>query len=228
MELLKYQAMLHQETGPNGRMRSQKWHMSSITSHDFLLAATIVCLDLYYSRGYAMSGHRQNDIYAWGLDRQEEMLGALEQSKNIWSELRDHSMDAFKASEVLGVMLENIKASRVASNVNTGNMFPEPQDEKQSAAITLGMLSSGGVPPQQTSPSNGMGNTNFDSRATFDNLLGLNPGQGQQPDGAANAPSPFSMFGPQSTFQDVQNMGLDWVSQTYLHSLQPFISSLLL
>lgn len=119
-------------------------------------------------------------------------------------------MDAFKASEVLGVMLENIKASRA----NARGVFPEPQDEKQSAAITLGMLSSGGVPPPLPSPgANGLPNTTaFESKAGYENLLGLGPPpQAQQQDGAANAPSPFSMFGPQSNFQDMQNMNLDWV-----------------
>lgn len=198
MELLRYQAVLHQETRPNGRMRSMKWHMSSIASHDFLLAATIVCLDLYYSR-QSIGNRNSGDMYAWGLDRQDEMIAALEQSKAIWTELKDKSMDAYKASGVLGVMLDNIKATR---QDQSNPMFnTDPQDEKQNAAMTLGLLSSGGLP----SP-NAPNSTAFEPKSHTENLLGMSNSDGM----AANAPSPFSMFGATGQLQDA-NMSLDWV-----------------
>lgn len=67
MEILRHQATLYRESQPGGRMRTMKWFISSLTKHDFLLAAMIVCLDLHYHTISANlpdqpPGH---DMYFW-------------------------------------------------------------------------------------------------------------------------------------------------------------------
>lgn len=195
MELLEHQATLHREAQPGGRLRSVKWYISSLTTHDFLLAAMLICLDLYHTAEDERGGRRSTsnpsspmvpDLCDGG--RREQMMQAVAHCITIWESVRDQSMEAFKASNMLRVMMENLKAhtekhmklkregggppyaptapqqqTQVSpnnypqrapnpnygmfpngnvSNVNTDDLPPE-----QSAAMTLGMLSSGGVSP---------------------------------------------------------------------------------
>ncbi|KAK5132779.1 hypothetical protein LTR08_008664 [Meristemomyces frigidus] len=205
MQLLDHQATLHSESQPGGRLRSVKWYISSLTTHDFLLAAMLVCLDLYHTaEAERRSENRRNtqqtqgsptqpsctvtELYAE--DRREEMLRAVEYCITIWESVREHSMEAYKASVSLRVMTEKLKAHRrmmqsqsphsishqpisnghhaphMTSNYprsNTFGMFPngnvvgdlnaDDLPPEQSAAMTLGMLSSGGLSP---GPSFGM------------------------------------------------------------------------
>ena len=202
MELLSHQATLRQESQPGGRLRSVKWYISSLTTHDFLLAAMLVCLDLYHTmeseRKGSISGKgsltaesstasedvpQQSENY-----RREEMLQAVEHCITIWDGLAESSMEAFKASAALRVMVEKLKAHRdhqqyasqlpSAQRANAerlhnhrGRGFPtfgafpngkfndvsagqgaDAEDllpPEQSAAMTLGMLSSGGLSPGQ-------------------------------------------------------------------------------
>lgn len=152
LELLQYQSMLHVETRPMGRLRSRQNRVTTLNSSDFLQAATTLCLDLHHGNNLPSATRTSSDTYAWGRDRCEEILAAVQRSKNIWEELRDETMEAWKASGLLGVMLSGLK--RVpAEGVPVTPAF-EPQDEKQSAAMTLGLLSSGMTPTGQSAPFN--------------------------------------------------------------------------
>ena len=201
MQLLDHQATLHSESQPGGRLRSVKWYISSLTTQDFLLAAMLVCLDLYHTaeaerRNESRRNTQQSqgspshpcsnvtELYAE--DRREEMLRAVEHCITIWESVREQSMEAYKASVTLGIMTEKLKAHQrmmqsqspqttsnqrpestgiqathmqsnyprnagfgvfpngnVVGDLNTDDMPPE-----QSAAMTLGMLSSGGLSPR--------------------------------------------------------------------------------
>lgn len=193
MQLLDHQATLHAESQPGGRLRSVKWYISSLTTHDFLLAAMLVCLDLYHiaeaeRRGTARPGSTSDspsssngpmapELYAE--DRREEMMRAVEHCITIWESVREQSMEAYKASITLRVMVEKLKAHQRAmqnqagyaagapasgnaqlngvfsrgpnfvafpnGNVMGGDVNADDLPPEQSAAMTLGMLSSGGV-----------------------------------------------------------------------------------
>ncbi|KAJ5475276.1 hypothetical protein N7539_008342, partial [Penicillium diatomitis] len=152
LEILESQAVLHSEAR-NSRLRGRDLH-SSLSSADYLLAATIVCLDLYQTFQPQASNRPYGDTYAWGRERGEEMLAIIQRSKEIWELQREESMEAFKACSVLEVMLKKLH-SAVPGRDNIpsagGAMF-EPQDEKQNAAMTLGLLSSG-MSPMNPGPS---------------------------------------------------------------------------
>ncbi|KXL47363.1 hypothetical protein M433DRAFT_82246 [Acidomyces richmondensis BFW] len=184
MQLLDHQATLHMESQPGGRLRSVKWYISSLTTHDFLLAAMLVCLDLYYHAEAERRGRKPGsssssiatDLYAD--DRREEMLRAVENCIVIWESVREQSMEAYKASISLRVMVEKLKAHQrmmqqlqhtsgvmthpyvrspnfgVFPNGNVAGMDNDELPPEQSAAMTLGMLSSGGISP---GPSFGIG-----------------------------------------------------------------------
>jgi len=139
------------------------------------------------------------------------MVEALEKSRVIWTELRDVSMDAYKASEMISVMLEGLKkkSTQTAAKQNSfpfppadPSFLPQQDDNKleQNAAMTLGMMSGGVVAPN-----------------TFDQTMGGNnsglsaPGLDQ---GVLSAPSPFSMFGPGATMETPPS-NLDWVRSLF-------------
>ncbi|KAG9203544.1 hypothetical protein G6514_002562 [Epicoccum nigrum] len=223
MTMLRHQATLHRECQPGGRLRNVKWFISSLTTVDFLLAAMIVSSDLYHT---IKSGHQgrsssSGDIYSWAPDQVDEMLNAIDTAVGIWEGLKEHSMEAYKAHTTLSVMLSQLKKDRTirqaqgsfssasAFSTNTpmddANVAPE-----HSAAMTLGMLSTGGMAPNSANM--------FDQRypASMANLLndpmpqqtsGLTPNYGvtatSGPSGAENAPSPFSNLFGASLFQNL-------------------------
>jgi hypothetical protein len=229
MIMLQHQATLHQESRPGGRLANVQWFISSLTSHDFLLAAMIVALDLYHSAESERAGRRSsNDVFDWSHERRSSMLAALENSRNIWDGHQSQSLEAMKATGVLTAMLEKLQAheaqlrqqfqqappfsapnfGRSSINGNEQNVAPE-----HSAAMTLGMLSQqGAIAPnanmfaqyenqQQQTTQAGLG-SQFLSTA-------------DQTTGPASAPSPFSsMFGGPGGAMgiDLPATNIDWVS----------------
>jgi len=238
MEMLRHQATLHQESRPGGRLSNVKWFISSLTTNDFLLAAMIVALDLYHSAELERSGRRSsNDVYDWTHERRASMLAALEQSRSIWETLQEQSLEALKASGVLSAMLSKLQAheAQIRQQVQQGftppSRFPSSgvngDDPKlapeHSAAMTLGMLSTGALTPdaanmfaQYPNPAQSQA-----PQASVTSSVGLNVpqafmgGTSEQNGGLpASASSPFSsLFGPGG--QGLLNMempgnSIDW------------------
>jgi hypothetical protein len=200
LELLRYQSMLHVETRPTGRLRSRQNRVTTLSSSDFLQAATIICLDLYHGYNLPSASRASSDTYAWGRDRREEMMAAVQRSKEIWDELRDETMDAWKASGVLGVMLNGLQQRQNLEGTPVTPAF-EPQDEKQSAAMTLGLLSSGMTPIGQS--------------ATF-NDVSLKPSEPSLPTlggfgGPEANPGASSIFNNMFGQMPDMQVNLDWV-----------------
>ncbi|KAL5416183.1 hypothetical protein PMIN03_002222 [Paraphaeosphaeria minitans] len=232
MKMLQHQATLHRECQPGGRLRNVKWFISSLTTVDFLLAAMIVCSDLYHTARQERQGRRDStDMYYWSEDRRNEMIDAIETALGIWDGLKEHSMEAYKAHATLSVMLGQLKgnhsrsqtqsfsntpAFNTSSAMDDANVAPE-----HSAAMTLGMLSTGGMTPNSANM--------FETRypPSMANLLndpvpqqptGLTPNFGAAPNGAngangeVRAPSPFSnLFGGGFQNMDLPSAdNIDW------------------
>lgn len=129
------------------------------------------------------------------------MTTAIQRTKMIWDEMRDESMEAYKASSVLGVMLAKLHSTMPGLESGAGNTMFEPQDEKQNAAMTLGLLSSGMSPMNPGPP------------PFADPMLKMSdsplPSGFGAPAEMPGALSPFSsMFGQMPDMQ----VNLDWVS----------------
>lgn len=212
MTMLQHQATLHRECQPGGRLRNVKWFISSLTTVDFLLAAMIICSDLYHTARAERQGLPPSDVCLWSHDRRDEMLAALETALSIWETLKDRSMEAYKAHATLQVMVNALKEhqiTRKTQSFSTGSTFSStsPMEDpnvapEHSAAMTLGMLSTGGMTPNSANM--------FDTRypASIGNLLNdpmpAQPGVNAQFGGVAvnpttgpeGAASPFSsLFG---------------------------------
>jgi hypothetical protein len=248
MSLLNFQAIQHQQSRERGRLRSLRNHVNSLTAHDYLLAATIVCMDLYNTRerlsndndvstpntsvsgGSISQGSNMSTdgAYVAGLNyTREDLVRALEESRDVWMGNRDLSMEAYKASELLNVLLYHIKLPYSPSQpqnapLPAGN--PQSQgsnNDEQNAAMTLGMLQAGGL--GSTLPA-GSGSNAASPGGPWDKggLYGnfgvnneqFNPGLF----GAANPASPFGsglFSGPMGMGNLDQGMNLDWVSHDH-------------
>ncbi|KAI9780619.1 MAG: hypothetical protein M1835_004455 [Candelina submexicana] len=225
MEILRHQATLHYECQPNRRLRSVKWYISSLTTHDFLLAAMIVALDLYYGTEAERAGRNSGDLYTWGLDRRADMMEALEMSKSIWEESQDHSMEAYKASKSLIVMLDKLKRTSTGNAISRQAQTPFPpsgraplvfpqEDSKpeHSAAMTLGMLSNGGVAPSAaTMYERGFPTTAGGETAMGDASAGMTSQYSNgEIDYSAMSMGGFSPFAPGMGTVDMPQTNLDW------------------
>lgn len=233
MAMLQHQATLHRECQLGGRLRSVKWFISSLTTVDFLLAAMIVSSDLYHTARTERQGRSPTgDSYHWNNDRRDEMLEAIDTAVGIWEGLKDNSMEAYKAHATLNVMLTQLKQHQALrknqqsfSSASASTFaVPSPMDEsnvapEHSAAMTLGMLSTGGLTPNTANM--------YDTRypASMANLLNdatpQQPAAFQQPqfsgaavNGPENAPSLFSnLFGTSIGFQNMDlpsTSNIDW------------------
>ncbi|KAI1132487.1 fungal-specific transcription factor domain-containing protein [Nemania abortiva] len=213
---LNHLKSIYRECQPNGRLRTMKWYVSS-TSRDTLLPTMLVVMELRYDHAIDTANRRQDSQATcfWTPEQRQEMLQILEDVRDIWSNLSQESVEAFKAWNILRIMLEKIKTPE-PTPLGTGetpsqttetifsNLEPSDMQPEHSAAMTLGMLSGGMTP-----------NGGFQSPGgtTYPNLdLGTNIGLSSIPDfqpdiGAVNnAASPFSMF---TSLGNSSNMALD-------------------
>jgi hypothetical protein len=116
MRVLQTQIMLYSETAPNKELRDHKWKASSLITHDFLLAAMLLCLYLGYSLAAEDAGQTnvQTSIRVkWAKD---DMLQALQGSYLIWEELSATSKEASKAAKALKSMLARVRTPAAAPN----------------------------------------------------------------------------------------------------------------
>jgi hypothetical protein len=104
MALLRCQSMVHEAGLPGGPLSRDRWFLSSLSMHDFLLAAMIVFLSIM--RGLTSSSLGPSNSPS---REQQKMIEALEKSYKIWKETWTAPSEAKKAAAVLGVMLKKIR-----------------------------------------------------------------------------------------------------------------------
>lgn len=229
MDLLGHQATLHFESKPGRRLSGMKIFTSSLTTHDFLLAAMIICLDLYYGAETEIPERSSVDMYTWGLERRGDMIRALEISAEIWAETKDQSMEAYKASELITVMLAKLQTPKGQAGRQPQSPFPFPgmgcgtskgtydsgleEKPEHSAAMTLGMLSNGGMTTNTANMFTGGYSSIPNPNATMSEHqkgnLAPNFSLEQSANGTASAPSPLSFMGNDSLNMATAN--IDWV-----------------
>ncbi|KAL1634399.1 hypothetical protein SLS56_002409 [Neofusicoccum ribis] len=238
MAMLRHQATIHRESQPNGRLRTVKWFITSLTMNDFLVAAMVVALDLYHISEAERAGRSPpGDLYGWPHTRRDEMIQAVERAVPIWGELQNGSMEAYKAHSALNVMLNKLKSNqslRAQNFTSAPTAYPAttsiPDDAnvapEHSAAMTLGMLSTGALTPNSANM--------FDNRPSYPASMGnilndplppVSSGSGLTPqytgpsssgelNGPVSAASPFSqMFGASNMAlqgMDMPSTNLDW------------------
>ncbi|RFU76687.1 fungal specific transcription factor domain-containing [Trichoderma arundinaceum] len=113
LEILEIQAELDIETGPGGRMYEERFMISNLTLHHFLLAAMVVCLDLSES----------SDISP---EDRVKRIATLRTAYTIWSARSATSSDAFHASRVLRAILSRIDPPGTNASTSSGPMISTP------------------------------------------------------------------------------------------------------
>ena len=111
LQILKHQAELHGACQPGGLFYEHRWMLSSLSCHDFLLAAMITSLDLYES-------HKQSAT--WSPDESKARAAkydALRHCHGIWMSRREFSRDARRASSILEIMLSKVPRPSVPAEV---------------------------------------------------------------------------------------------------------------
>ena len=112
MQILHAQYFVYEEKGPNRRLYDHKWKISSLMTHDFLLAAMLICVHLNHSVGEAPPraniGQSGNSI-RW---TRGEMLHDLDVANRIWDEASHASKDALKAARALKRTLLIVRGAR--------------------------------------------------------------------------------------------------------------------
>ncbi|KAK8117091.1 fungal specific transcription factor domain-containing protein [Apiospora kogelbergensis] len=199
LETLKSLRTIHYECQVvNGRLRSMTWFVQSCAK-EALLPTMLVALELHHENQATVSTTRQNSqtMYFWTPEQRLEMLGLLEEIRDIWKAMKESSVEAYKASNILDIMIEKIKnpapaATLPAAHAKTDHFRGFESAELQpehSAAMTLGLLSTG-LTPNYQSP----GGTTYPPLETATGT-GLTPDfSGDVMGGFNSGSTPFSMF----------------------------------
>ncbi|KAF4445582.1 transcription factor, partial [Fusarium albosuccineum] len=108
MTVLTHQANIFKEVQVGGLLYADRWFISSLERHDFLLAAMIICLELS-SRTNEQPAPSGNDGFL--KFSREAMTQALENSQSFWAELKASSVEAKQAFDMLSVMLGSVATS---------------------------------------------------------------------------------------------------------------------
>ncbi|KAL2757574.1 hypothetical protein ACRALDRAFT_2100134 [Sodiomyces alcalophilus JCM 7366] len=202
--MLQHLVTLHRESQPAGRLQAIRWHVSSLATKDFILPAMLVATDLHHDNMEKARGERSESVF-WTTEQRLNMIDCLELTKNVYQGLADSSVEAYKVSKCLEIMLEKIRSPDPPPEDPQGvtmaeySNLQEKAPPEHSAAMTLGMLSSGMSPDaaaasatMQTLGPNGFADVDF-SMSTDGPPTGMMP---NVPGGLGmnNPQSPFSMF----------------------------------
>ncbi|RVD87292.1 uncharacterized protein DFL_001534 [Arthrobotrys flagrans] len=140
LRILDLQSDAYDESQPGGRLWDERWMVSSLTVHDFLLASMIMCLDL--------SEKKDPDV-----SRCSRCLPALQKSYRIWSEKKHMSRDALHASNILAAMLAKAAGS-TAENANarrTATPLPPTSNPPPASSFTGAIIDSNSLAQEPNS-----------------------------------------------------------------------------
>ncbi|PHH53238.1 Transcription factor yanR [Ceratocystis fimbriata CBS 114723] len=115
---LGHLATLHKATLASPHLVQIKWYVQASATKDFMLPAILVSVDLHHDRETKESSRNVNSSATsgfWTKRQRQNMLRVLEFTRKIWTDCADHSIDAFKSSHVLTVLLRSIQVKSCGS-----------------------------------------------------------------------------------------------------------------
>lgn len=184
LQTLRHQAELHGACQPGGLFHEHKWMLSSLSCHDFLLAAMITCLDLYESHKQSATSSPEES------EAQVRKYDALRHSHGIWVSRRAFSRDARRASSVLAIMLSKVPRQNIpekaSQDIPSMTQAPMNENEPFEAAVSY-------------------------SESSSWNLNGLDPADQELPMYNYAPPDSNSTDPLNTAFSDFDN--IDWVSR---------------
>lgn len=112
IELLKCQSMVSEAARPGGALSKDRWFLSSLSMHDFLLAAMIIYMSVMQSFEVGISAED---------DKVKEKVACLSKSYVIWTQHWINTFEAKKAASILAGMLSKV---RITSERGTASAQP--------------------------------------------------------------------------------------------------------
>jgi Fungal specific transcription factor domain len=133
MTLLHHQGTIDAQVQPGGVLCQSRWFVTSLTTHDFILAAMILCLELHYLSQNA--NRAAEDNYS-----KEEFLLALQNSHQIWNKSKDHSAEAMQAWRSISIMLDKLNVPGLSTASPSAN---DSQSSSRSPEAIVGTMRTG-------------------------------------------------------------------------------------
>lgn len=137
LQILTHQAELYTACQPGGIFHDDQWMLSNLVLRDSLLAAMILCLDLYEARGDLIPVDKEIR------ERNARRYSTLEACHRIWLLRRTSSRDAARASNVLGVMLSKLSEPTAVS--------PSPNLPRETSVMSHNDAGGNKIEPTATS-----------------------------------------------------------------------------
>ncbi|KEY69737.1 hypothetical protein S7711_03718 [Stachybotrys chartarum IBT 7711] len=167
LTLLRNQYVIWQACKPNGHLNQAGWFVSSLSIHDYLLAAVVVYVVIQSER-YVPGGDWVQDMT--GLPTKEELKDLIKNSYFVWLDVSRGMRELRKTADTLAVMLSKIGYS-IDGSISDPNTSGDEGITSSSSTSPLDNLSSG-----QTSSVDSVGSTGsvgsyppeLASLATFD------------------------------------------------------------
>ncbi|KAI1200757.1 fungal-specific transcription factor domain-containing protein [Nemania serpens] len=131
LRILDLHAEYEEESKPGGRMYEDKYMLSSLTVHDFLIASMILCLDLTENPSSTPAARSRK-------------LKALGTSYKIWSERKNASKDAAHATRVVGAILRKVSMQDLS---HAKPPPPPPQTDVRDGSLAILLNNDVQLPP---------------------------------------------------------------------------------
>ncbi|GAB1313400.1 hypothetical protein MFIFM68171_03610 [Madurella fahalii] len=133
---LHIQNVLDEETCPGGQLHMMRWRVSSIMNHTFLTATMVLCSMLH--RGQTMQ-------------REDEILRALNRARTIWMRASSSSREAKKAAETVSIVIARARERRGSQGPQHVN---DPHHIEQLGRVGAPQQGLQGVLPVNPCPTN--------------------------------------------------------------------------
>lgn len=107
VQLLRHQYTLNEEMQPGGRLSEDRWKMTSMINHEFLVGTTILCLDVNRTLEEGEVFGPCRDV----LDEKEgreTIIDAMMQGWKVWEVLSGKSRDARRGAEALRLIFKKM------------------------------------------------------------------------------------------------------------------------
>ncbi|KAK1519400.1 fungal specific transcription factor domain-containing protein [Colletotrichum costaricense] len=148
-KILEIQFNVNEEYKPGGRLSRERWFVSSLSTHDFLLADMMLCLEL--SHLLRPEGRNTTGIH---IDK-EPLLSILQASRDIWKSNRKDSSEAVRAFKILSRMLSLSTGDHYESTpetVSSDGMLGSDMGLRPSYQLACNPVIPGYMPQQPVEP----------------------------------------------------------------------------
>ncbi|KID74717.1 Fusarisetin A cluster transcription factor fsa6 [Metarhizium brunneum] len=137
LQAMEHLQTLHRESQSNGRLRTMKWYVKSVAIKEFTLPAMLIVLDLHYDNLAEQSELPEDTegAFRWSPEERARMISTLEDAAIIWKSLADGSVEAFKASKTIDIMLQKLQNPTKNSNGSSNTRYDLPSTDAISSAL---------------------------------------------------------------------------------------------